>query len=417
MFNIQLVWDRPIKLASRPSTHCLRIRFSPNSGNKPSNTYRGIPLRLAIALDTSSSMEGKKLEAAQKACLTVLSLLRPEDRFWLAGFSTKIHPLINGLVAENSAIAAGKEAISKIKALGITRFENAMDWLAGALKKESNSVHVGVLITDGHPTDMKGNPLADKSTLLKRAERLWDRGIMIETVGYGASSNFNTTFLVDLSQKGNGTFIYAQDPEELEPRLRQEINKVQNISAEDVVLKINPLYPGLKLSGICRLKPSFLPFDNLGISTPIKIGALSGQTEGDFLISFEVPALNFGENMGMKQIAQIEATSLLFPDKFLEQASLNFTNSMSEANQLEKGVDQDRLLWDINLYSQELNRTDQLDRTVDLLQNIVDSAIGANRPDLRASAVQRLDELKKTGLLRSEGKTRLLDETRNGDKS
>ncbi|MDE5070048.1 MAG: hypothetical protein O4752_13240, partial [Trichodesmium sp. St4_bin8_1] len=80
MFDLELSWDRPAKLNSqqtnyRYGSHVLRVRIQPKTdANLPS-----LPIRMAIALDTSQSMKGEKLQRAKEACLAVVSHLRDPD--------------------------------------------------------------------------------------------------------------------------------------------------------------------------------------------------------------------------------------------------------------------------------------------------------------------------------------------------
>ncbi|TAD93595.1 MAG: VWA domain-containing protein [Oscillatoriales cyanobacterium] len=80
-----------------------------------------LPLRIAIALDTSQSMGGENLQRAQEACRAVVAQLRDRDRLSLAGFSTSVTPLLQSLPGGAAALQPANTAISQLTAGGTKR--------------------------------------------------------------------------------------------------------------------------------------------------------------------------------------------------------------------------------------------------------------------------------------------------------
>ncbi|MGB8691180.1 MAG: vWA domain-containing protein [Microcoleus sp.] len=216
-FNLELDWDNPAKIKSQNTKHVLRVRISPQSGGP------GLPLRMAIALDTSQSMGGENLQRAKEACRAVVAQLRNSDRLSLAGFSTSVTPLLQSLPGGATAIKPANTAISRLTAEGVTRTDLALDWIANALPSEAGVARVGILITDGHATTPQGFILDDTGLLSDRSQQLANLGIILNTVGLGNANNFNTAFLTDLSDKGRGAFIFADPPASLEPQLQKRL--------------------------------------------------------------------------------------------------------------------------------------------------------------------------------------------------
>lgn len=162
---------------------------------------------MAIALDTSSSMRGDKLEAAKAACRTVMGQLRDGDRLSLASFATGVSPLGDG--SEDPQRLQG--AINSLQADGVTRTDLALAWLQDQLPPAQGLARVAVLITDGHATNRQGRYLEDTRPLLERVREFADGGITLFTVGLGDAANFNSDFLVQLGDRGRGGFLYADD--------------------------------------------------------------------------------------------------------------------------------------------------------------------------------------------------------------
>lgn len=403
MFDINLTWDRPAKISGQTSEHILRVRLQPQDNIN----LTGIPLRLALALDTSLSMSGEKLESAKTACQTVIAQLRDSDRFSLASFSTKVTPLLQNTERNNSAIAS---AINKLRASGITRTDLALNWLWETLPNEPNVARVAILITDGQPTDLKGSILEDLNPLTEQADRFSQAGIILCTVGLGDAANFNTGFLTELSDRARGAFLYADTPANLEPQLRDRLFACQAIAVERAMLILKPA-SGVTLQGFCYFRPEYLPLEETAPGE-VPLGALRTNCPTDILISLAVPPANFGDSLDRKEVLQVHFDSRIAPP-VTETASIQYTQSYREAQQINEEVNRDRLGWEINLYSTELTRTNDPHRTGELLTNLQVAAVKSGQDNIAQQASQQLDDLKKTGTLKPHNTTALHQATRN----
>jgi Ca-activated chloride channel family protein len=411
MFDLELAWDRPARSGSHASGHLLRVRLKPQPGTV---TTVGLPLRVALALDTSSSMAGEKLERAREACRAVLAQLRPEDRLSLATFAGGVEPLLTNMPGGQVALSAAETALARLQAFGVTRTDLALDWLVNALPAEAGVHRIALLITDGHATDLRGTALTDVAPLIAQATRQGGAGISLCTVGLGDAANFNTAFLVDLSDRGRGAFLYADTPAALEPQLRARLSVSQAVGVEAARLMLRPLLPGLTVSACCRFRPELLPLDvpPPAVEMSLPLGALLVDRPTDVLIALQCPAMPNGTPLGLHDALEVrlEAPGQSTPS---ETAALLFTNSYAEAQQVNTDVDNDRLNWDIALYSEALHRTDDPHRTSQLLSDIQFVAQKTGRLDMVSQATQQLEELRKTGRWSAHRATGLLTTSRS----
>jgi Ca-activated chloride channel homolog len=404
MFRLEPTWDLPNKLSSQNSEHVLRVRIIPQNN---AQSKASMPLHIAIALDTSSSMRGEKLQRAKEACRAVIAQLRPHDRISLAGFATQIAPLLRNVPSTN----ANRE-IDRLTANGVTRTDMALDWMQTTLGGAANGIaRVGILITDGHATDSRGMIVEDTTPLLNRASAIASAGITLCTVGLGNAANFNTDFLVSLSDRGQGAFLYADTAANLEPQLRQRLTACQAIAIDQATLKLN-LANGVKLLGFCRFRPDYLPLEEFA-KNELAIGILQSDRPTDILISFAVDSIGFGETIGNRQIVALELKGSGMATTATATATVNFTNSYSEAQQRNEEVDRDRLFWEINLNTTEIARTTDPKRTGDLLVNVQVAAMKAGEQNIAQQAAAQLDELEKAGKLNAHKTTGLLRDSRN----
>jgi Ca-activated chloride channel family protein len=400
MFDLQLDWDLPAKISSQNTNHVLRVRMTPIADTPK------MPLHLAIALDTSSSMYGEKLERAQAACEMVTRQLRDHDRLSLASFATNVSPLID---ATSGNTSQAQQAIAQLRADGVTRADLALNWLQQALPPEPGVARVAMLITDGHPTNNQGRTLENTDSLIDMARQFANLGINLCTVGLGNAANFNTDFLVNLSDRGRGAFIYADTPSSLEPQLQDRLSSYQAIAFEAVQLILTPL-AGSAVESFCRYRPEYLPLEETAPNELI-LTALSSIEPTDVLIAVNVPPLGFNDPSTSKPVLNVQLQGPNI-NPIRATAAIEYTNSYRRAQTVNQEVDRDRLGWEINLNSTELPSSQDPNRTGELLANIQVAAFKSGRTDLMQQAAQQRQALENSGQLDADQRTSLLRDTR-----
>ena len=394
MFNLELAWNKPAKNSDlkESSDHVLRIRISPSSKGQ------GLPLRMAIALDTSGSMQGEKLEAAKKACRSVVAQLRDGDRLELASFSTEVQPLLKSHTGQKGAVETANLAINKLQANGVTRTDKALNWIQNALPEEPGIVRVGILITDGHATTPEGKIIDNVTPLLNQAETISSAGIVLHTVGLGDAADFNTEFLYALSNKGQGTFMYADTPQELEPELRERLTVSQAIAIDDAKLELIPQLNDVNVKAFCRFSPDYLPLEETakGILT---IGAIRTDTPTDVLVKLEIPRLSPGKPSGEQEVLQVQLTASALENPVKETATILYTREFDKSQQVNSDVEASRALWEIRENLVVLQRETNPNRTRQLLKTIELEAVDNGLDDLKEQIDQLKDDLEKMGKL------------------
>ncbi|NEU74310.1 VWA domain-containing protein [Hassallia byssoidea VB512170] len=398
MFNLQLAWDRPAKINSQ-SEHILRVRIVPSGVSTQT-----LPLQLAVALDTSASMQGEKWERAKAACQELVAQLRPGDRLSLSGFADWVTPVVQNLQHNQGELQA---VLDTLVAEGVTRTDLALNWIKSALPPSSKA-RVGIIITDGHPTTDSGEILEDISPLVEQAETMAAEGITLCTVGLGDAGDFNSPLLIGLSDRSAGAFIYADNPTLLATQLQDRLQALQTIAVEDVTIKLD-LAAFVKLKSCCQFRPDYLPLAETATGE-IFLRNLRADISTDVLLALEVSAQKPGQLSGSYTIAQIQLQTSEF--SLTASAALQFTSSYREAQQINLEVDRDRLVWDINRFSTELAYVNDPLQTGELLSHIQAAALKSGQIAIAAEVTQQLDDLYKTGKLTAHQATGLLRATR-----
>lgn len=194
----------------------------------------GQPLRLTVMLDTSGSMEREDRVESVRAALTALtSLLGPNDRVSLIGFSRTPRLLAESVQGEQAAQLV--EIAARTPAEGGTNLEEALE-LAGnvalrhRLEGAQNRI---VLITDGAANLGNANPtqLAEKVTQLRQ------QGIAFDACGVVADG-LDDTVLEALTRRGDGRYTLINSPEEADASFARQLAGAFRPAAKDVKVQV-----------------------------------------------------------------------------------------------------------------------------------------------------------------------------------
>lgn len=192
------------------------------------------PLRLTVLLDTSGSMEREDRAAAVKrAFATLVSLLGPNDRVTLIGFSRQSH-----LLAENVAGPDAAKLLSLVERTnpeGGTNIEEALRLGSEqALKLQTpNAQNRIVLLTDGAANLGDAKP----DDLMRKVEALRQHGIAFDACGVGLDG-VDDTILEALTRKGDGRYCVLDTPEAADANFAQQLAGAFRPAAKNVKVQV-----------------------------------------------------------------------------------------------------------------------------------------------------------------------------------
>lgn len=196
---------------------------------------------IVLAVDTSGSMQGEKIEETKKALKYIINALDAQDRFSLLQFNTDVDQFRSGLMpatAENKNAALS--FVDDLEANGGTNIGDALHTGVNLLNEASTRPAYLVLLTDGEPTvgETNINQLA-KAISSKRDIRLFDFG-----VGYSV----NTRLLNKMAEENHGTAQYVEPSENIETALANFYRKIKSPVLNDVKLsfigmQVRDVYP------------------------------------------------------------------------------------------------------------------------------------------------------------------------------
>ncbi len=227
------------------------LMLSPTLGRQ-GEKLRGqaLPKDVVFCVDTSGSMlqEGK-LQQAQAALRYCLQHLRPQDRFNLVQFNTRVKQFRPKLVpATQENIQAALQYVDSLRARGGTAMAEALQRSLHMLEEQKpRRVRMIFFSTDGYPTI----GLRDPDKLLKQFTKSNTQGVRLFVFGQGMDVNTRLLDLLALQNRGSAEYLLPQ--ENLAQKIRHYFDRVGT-----------PLWSSLQVefdsaAGVTDLFPQKLP--------------------------------------------------------------------------------------------------------------------------------------------------------------
>lgn len=188
---------------------------------------------VALVLDRSGSMAGRKLDMAKKAVEHAVRLVNDGDHLALVCYDDQVDTLLGATAATPEAKALALSRLRGIDARGST--DLCSGWLTGAAAlgaPGSETVTRVLLLSDG----LANHGEKDPDALARHAANLRARGITTSTFGLGA--DFDETLMSRLATEGGGHFYFIEQPAQIPDFFVSELGEALDIVARDARLVI-----------------------------------------------------------------------------------------------------------------------------------------------------------------------------------
>ncbi len=222
------------------------VDFVVQVGEAPAQTER-LPLRLALVLDRSGSMQGDKMETAKKAAVALLDQLTSRDRMAVVIFDDRID-IIQKLAPVTSEYKSQlRAALQKVQARSNTALHEG--WLTGcnalteSIEGKESAVARCFLLTDG----IANVGVTDPEHIAGEAAGVREHtGISTSTFGIG--DDYNELLLGPMAVAGGGQFHHLRTAEEITKAFVGELGGMLAVAARQVRLEIKTDTPSELLS-------------------------------------------------------------------------------------------------------------------------------------------------------------------------
>src|SRR5579875_3545860 len=173
---------------------------------------------VALIIDKSSSMEGRKIELAKLSAIGVVDHLRPTDTIGVLIFDNSFQWAVPMRRAQDTSLI--KRLISGITPDGGTQIAPALaEAYRKVLRSKANYKHI-VLLTDG---------ISEEGDSMELAKEALSHQITISTVGLG--QDVNRSYLEKIAATSAGRSYFLNEPQGLEQILLKDVEDYSGSSA------------------------------------------------------------------------------------------------------------------------------------------------------------------------------------------
>jgi Ca-activated chloride channel homolog len=231
---LSITWEQGTFAANRPNA--VEITFTAPTIDE--NAAAELRRNVALSIDRSGSMAGRKLASARQAAIGVAQSMKDGERLAAVVFDDTVIDIAPSLELDDAARARIASRIRSIEPGGSTAL---FDGFARAAELASRSLRSGATDTDSWVivlSDGMGNHgLTDPAAMRVHAASLADRGIRTITVGIG--EDYEAAQLTALSDGGAGEFHHASNPDEIVEIVLAELKALRVTAVRDLRLTIN----------------------------------------------------------------------------------------------------------------------------------------------------------------------------------
>jgi Ca-activated chloride channel family protein len=211
--------------------HCMLELTAPPA---PSDRPRA-PLHLALVLDRSGSMRGRKLETARECAAYLARRLSTSDELAIVTYDGEVR-LELPLSPVGSHGAELERALRRITSGGMTNLSGG--WLKGVEQLRAVPGGLGpkkvLLLSDG----LANRGVTDHEALVAMARSAGDDGVGTTTIGFG--DGFDEALLSDMADAAAGNAHFAATPDSAPAIFAQEFEGLASIVAQSLSVELRP---------------------------------------------------------------------------------------------------------------------------------------------------------------------------------
>ena len=253
-------------------------------GAENARPAKRLPLNLALVIDRSGSMEGRKLRDVRKAAHGLADLLAADDRVSIVSYSNYARADVPSTLVDDAARTTLGRAIDRMRASGNTFLSAGLYEGHAQVQQHArrNQVNRVLLLSDG----IANRGITDPGQLARMARTNSQNGVLVSTIGVG--NDYNEDLMTSLADYGGGAYYYVRDSQDLAQVVEREARMMASTVAQRMTLEID--------------LPQGVVLDNLFGYTSTKEGntvvvplaeAFAGQAR-DVLVQLRVPAIEQG---------------------------------------------------------------------------------------------------------------------------
>ena len=197
----------------------------------PDNIPNILPKDIIFVLDVSGSMYGQKIRQLKVAMKTILSALKPTDRFNIITFNHEFQKWKEGLVeVDETSITNSQEFVKHMHAKGMTNINDALLEAVSEIERRHDKERVGMifLLTDGLP--ISGETITD--TIASNILNANNRTVAIFSLAFGENAGYD--WLKSLSAQNFGFARKIYEASDAALQVSSLYNEISSVSLKDI---------------------------------------------------------------------------------------------------------------------------------------------------------------------------------------
>jgi len=265
-----------------------------------------LPKHLALCIDSSNSMEGRKIKHAREGIKRAVDVLDDHDFVSIVEFSGSVSRVLDPTQCGPNRQRIKRE-VDSISTTGGTNIIAGMKEAKSALKEKSGSgllntvlsndeefIEWIVLVSDGNPTTVPDlistlMPHKDKTDRhISVAEEFADDGLTIQSVGVG--TDYNEEIMRGVAEATRGKMEHISEPTEIRTFLESIVGEADDIVGINPTLKIQPK-DEINVGEVYQHEPVLNEFEMDRHRGALVTGLpdIGTDVDQEILIEFEVP--------------------------------------------------------------------------------------------------------------------------------
>ncbi|HIE00003.1 MAG TPA: VWA domain-containing protein [Thiotrichaceae bacterium] len=248
------------------------------------------PINVALVIDKSGSMQGKKIRRAKDAAIMAVDRIRADDIIAVVTYNNNAEILLPATKATDKESL--KTAIKRLRAGGQTALYDGVKKGAQEIRKflHRNRVNRMILVSDG-----RANVGPDSPTELGLlGASLSKEGIAVTTIGLGLG--YNEDLMTQLAGKSNGNHVFAENAKDLARFFDYELSDILAVIAQEVKVTITCA------DGIRPVRSLGKEAEIQGQQVQIALNQLYSEHENKLLLEIEVPPTQAGQNLKIADV-------------------------------------------------------------------------------------------------------------------
>ncbi len=241
------------------------------------------PVNLAIVIDHSGSMKGKRLANAIQAARGMIERLRDGDTVSVVGYSNDTEVIVPSTTIGPSTRAQILARVQPMPSLGNTCISCGVEAGMQMLARRTGAVNRMLLLSDGEAN----RGVRDVPGLRSLAADIRRRGASISSIGVDV--DYNERVMFALARESNGRHHFVEDASRLNQAFDAELQSLVKSVANQASLSIE-LDPGVILEEVFDRS-----FQQLGNRVVIPLGMFTASDKKTVLMRLNTPSRSDGE--------------------------------------------------------------------------------------------------------------------------